>query len=110
MKASIVAINWGDKLQGKTTLERWEIIKDIIKEEIDRCVPKKARRIGTKPIWMHRNILQLIRKNRRMWKAYTKLGDPFHAEQVGGEIMIATKPTRMSRSRFRRVSRRPRGS
>ena len=40
MKASIMAINWEEKLEGMSGLERWETVKEIIKEETDRCVPK----------------------------------------------------------------------
>ena len=84
MKASIMTINWEEKLKGKTGLERWEVVKDIIKEETDRCVPKKARRIGTKPIWMNRNILRLIRKKRRLWRAYTRPGGPLPGKEGAG--------------------------
>ena len=31
----------------------------------------KLRRVGSKPAWMNKNILRLIRKKRRMWRFYT---------------------------------------
>ena len=31
----------------------------------------KLRRVGSKPSWMNKNILRLIRKKRRMWRFYT---------------------------------------
>ena len=76
MKAAIMAINWEEKLAGKNGLEKWEIVKQVINDETDRCVPKKMRRVGTKPLWMNKNILRLIRKKRRLWKAYTRPEGP----------------------------------
>ena len=64
MKLSIAAINWTKKFDGKSGLERWEIIKSVIEEETDKCVPKKMRRVGSRPLWMNRNILQLIREKK----------------------------------------------
>ena len=84
MKVSIMAINWEEKLQGKSALEQWETVKGIIQEETERCVPKKVRRVGTKPIWMNRNILKLIRKKRRLWRAYTRPGGPPPGRAGGG--------------------------
>ena len=64
LKKSLSEINWEEKLDGKTGIESWDIFKSILKEETDRCVPKKKRRTSSKPVWMNRNVLRLIRKKR----------------------------------------------
>ena len=103
MNAAITAIDWDRELDGKTGLERWDIVKRVIQEQTDLCVPKKMRRVGTKPLWMSKNILRLIRKKRRLWKAYSQPGGPLPGG--GGEVGIstATEPTRKFRKRYKQV-------
>ena len=43
----------------------------VIQRETERCIPKKMRRKGSKPIWMNKTILRLIRKKKRLWRAYS---------------------------------------
>ena len=47
-------------------------------EEVDRitkeCVPTKRRRASNKPLWMSGNIMRMLRRKRRLWRAYTKEG------------------------------------
>ena len=74
LKEALSNIDWDNKFEGKTGVGSWDIFKEILKEETDRCVPKKKRRINSKPIWMNPNILRLIRKKRRLWKWYTREG------------------------------------
>ena len=76
MREAIGAVDWEDKLNGKTGLEKWELVKQVIREETDKCVPKRMRRVGNKPLWMNQNILRLIRKKKRLWRAYTRPGGP----------------------------------
>ena len=51
-------------------------MKKVIQEETGRCVPLKKRRTSSRPIWMNKNILRIIRKKRRLWKAYTREDGP----------------------------------
>ena len=81
---AIEALDWEAELEGKSGIEKWEVVKRVIQEETDRCVPKKMRRVGSKPLWMNRNVLRLIRKKRRMWKAYSKPGGPLPEGGRGG--------------------------
>ena len=37
---------------------------------VEDCVPKKRRRQGSKPVWMSKKMMRMIRKKRRMWKAF----------------------------------------
>ena len=69
-----MSVNWEDKLRGKKGLEQWDLVREVIKEATKNCVPMKMRKVGTKPIWMARNIIRLIRKKRRLWQAYTRPG------------------------------------
>ena len=47
LKKSLSEINWEEKFNEKTGIESWDIFKSILKEETDRCVPKKKRRTSS---------------------------------------------------------------
>ncbi|MFO0007415.1 MAG: hypothetical protein ACK559_40500, partial [bacterium] len=49
--------------------EGWNFIKSTLEETISRNVPTSKGRIKFKHPWMTREILQLIRKKRRRWRA-----------------------------------------
>ena len=57
----------------KSGPEQWQL--DKLNQVIESNVPKKVRRKGSKPLWMKRNVLRLIRKKRRLWKHYTSSKD-----------------------------------
>ena len=42
-----------------------------MEEEVNKCVPLKKRRKGTRPWWMTWKVMRLIRKKRRLWRFYT---------------------------------------
>ena len=70
MNRRMEAINWEDELEGKTGLESMETFYEKINKVVEDCVPKKRRRQGSKPIWMNRKMMRMIRKKRRMWRAF----------------------------------------
>ena len=68
---NLSAIDWVKELEGKDTIASWDFLKNAIDKETEKCVPKKRRRTGCKPLWMTRNVMRLIRKKRRAWRWYT---------------------------------------
>lgn len=70
MNRRMEAINWEEELQGKTGLESMETFYEKINNVVEDCVPKKRRRQGSKPVWMSKKMMRMIRKKRRMWKAF----------------------------------------
>ena len=74
MEKALGEINWEEKLEGKKGVECWDIFKNVLNEDTERCIPKKKRRVGTKLVWMNKNTLRLIQKKRRLWKWYTREG------------------------------------
>ena len=57
--------------EGLGAVAEWDRFKEILDEEVNKCVPMKRRRKGTKPWWMTRKVMRLIRKKRRLWRFYT---------------------------------------
>ena len=68
-------IIWDSLLKDKSGPEQWVIFKEKLEEVIDGNVPKKIRRKSSRPLWMKRNLLRMIRKKRRLWKLYTTTKD-----------------------------------
>ena len=44
---------------------------EVLDREVQRFVPKKERKKGSKPLWMNKNIMRMIRKKRRLWRSYS---------------------------------------
>lgn len=96
LKEALVNIDWEAKFEAKSGVDSWAIFRDILKEETDRCVPKMKRRSNTKPVWMNKNILRLIRKKKRLWRWYTTEGgrdfESFQAyKKVQSEVQKSVK-------------------
>ena len=70
MKVSVGAIDWDVELEGLGGVEAWDTFKEIISRETEKCVPLMKRRQGSKPLWMTKNVMRIIRKKRRIWKGY----------------------------------------
>ena len=75
LAAALAEINWESKLVGKTRVESWEYFKAEVDDATEKCVPKKLRRIGSRPLWMTKNVMRLVRKKRRIWRWYTTSKD-----------------------------------
>ena len=46
----------------------YQVVDRVTRE----CVPTKMRRAGTRPLWMTQNIMRMIRRKRRLWRAYSR--------------------------------------
>ena len=64
-------IDWEKEFNDRSGQDCMDIFYQVIQKETDRCIPKKRRRKGNKPLWMNRNIIRLLRKKRRLWKVYS---------------------------------------
>ena len=71
LAANLAEVDWASELGQMTGLSGWEVLKERINAETDRCVPRKKRRTSNKPLWMNKNVMRLIRKKRRAWRWYT---------------------------------------
>ena len=71
IRSDIEAINWEDEFSDKSGQECLDIFYEVINRETEKNIPKKLRRKSSRPIWMTKNIMRLLRKKRRLWKNYT---------------------------------------
>lgn len=78
LREELGSVDWVEELQGLDTDQSWDKFKERLAKAQDNAVPKKRRRINSKPIWMTKNTIRVIRKKRRLWKVYRETKD--HAE------------------------------
>ena len=71
LRERLSRVNWGEEGQDLGAEAEWERFKEILDREVVMCVLVKRRRKGSKPWWMTRKVMRMIRKKRRMWKFYT---------------------------------------
>ena len=70
MRELLTGVDWESRFRGFNAEESWKKFKDKVSSSVDACIPKKKRRNGSKPLWMQRNVMRVIRKKRRLWKHY----------------------------------------
>ena len=75
--SNLAQLDWESVMQSMSGVDRWEFVKKTIADETEACVPKKVRRVSSRPLWMTKNVMRLIRKKKRLWKWYSKSHD-FH--------------------------------
>ena len=74
-REELSSVDWVNSLADLNAVQSWEKFKEFVKQAEERCVPMKRRRVGSKPLWMNRNVLRTIRKKRRLWKTYQNTKD-----------------------------------
>ena len=102
LRSILGGVDWNSEFDGLSTDEMWLKFKDSLSQAQDECVPKKARRTGSKPIWMNRSILRVIRKKRRLWRVYSKTSD-YQAYVKYKEVeQTVRKAVRRAKKKFER--------
>ena len=74
LREFLAEVNWEEELSGNT-IHCWDKFKEKLQMAQDAAVPKKKRRVGSKPVWVTQNVMRKIRKKRRLWKTYTESKD-----------------------------------
>ena len=75
IKLKLEYVDWHTELQNKDTLDTWKLIQEKIFSIVDSSIPKKARQINNRPLWMNKTIMKTIRKKRRLWKWFYNARD-----------------------------------
>jgi hypothetical protein len=74
MRNKLGEVVWGEEfgqLGGEQCMDKFYEVLDRVTSE---CVPTKLRRTGSRPLWMNSNIMRMLRRKRRLWRAYTGEG------------------------------------
>lgn len=70
LREKLNVIDWRSYFGESNTEECWQKFKSKVSDAVDECIPKKLRRNNSKPLWMQRNVLRILRKKKRLWKRY----------------------------------------
>ena len=71
MREKLGEVDWEvefGQMGGKECMDKFYQVVDKITKE---CVPTKWRRAGSRPLWMTQNIMRMLRRKRRLWRAYS---------------------------------------
>ena len=71
LKAALQDVDWDAELESMTGTESMDKFYMVLDREVNKFVQKKLRRKSSKPLWMNKKILRMIRKKRRHWRSYT---------------------------------------
>jgi hypothetical protein len=69
MNIDLMEIPWRETLATETVEAAWSRFREVLSETIEKKVPKSGVRTRIRNPWMTREILQLVRKKHRKWKA-----------------------------------------
>ena len=113
MKLCISSIAWSDRFQSLDTFQSWNLFKEILSNAIAECIPLKARRSSTKPMWMNRNIMRVIRKKRRLWRHFKTTGahteyQAYLAVQKSVAKIIRAAKKKLERNLAKNMKKNPR--
>jgi hypothetical protein len=74
MKEKLWEVDWEEEfreLGGVGCMDKfYEVLGRVTRE----CVPTKLRRSSNRPLWMTDNVMRMLRKKRRLWRAYSGEG------------------------------------
>ena len=66
------ANDWEQRFSNQDACTAWETFKLFVQEVEEECVPKKRRRVASRPLWMQQNVIRTIREKRRLWRTYKR--------------------------------------
>jgi hypothetical protein len=69
LRKMIGDVDWTDAFKSRSVEDSWALFKNESSGFVADCISLKARRSGSKPPWMNRDVLRLVRQKRRLWKS-----------------------------------------
>ena len=72
MKQKLGEVEWEEEFGDLGGVECMAKFYETVDRVTRECVPTKLRRTGSKPLWMTGNIMRMLRRKRRLWRAYTE--------------------------------------
>ncbi len=68
MQQSLRQKDWNNELAACNTEQAWTAFKERIHKLVDKHMPTRPRRTPNKPVWMNREVVHAVRRERKMWK------------------------------------------
>ena len=74
MRDKLGEVEWGEEFGQLDGVHCMEKFYEVLDRVTSQCVPTKLRRTSTRPLWMNQNIMRMLRRKRRLWRAYSGEG------------------------------------
>ena len=74
MREKLGMVVWEEEFGQLSGAECMGKFYEVLDRVTGECVPTKLRRAGSKPLWMNPNIMRMLRRKRRLWRAYSRDG------------------------------------
>jgi hypothetical protein len=121
MNCELGCIDWCDRLSSDSVEDNWATFTTILSQVMDKHIPKcrSGRNDRERPLWMNKEVADVIRKKRRVWSKYWKsrsrkdynsykllrnrCTETVRAAKKDYERMIATESKKNSKSFWRYV-------
>ena len=71
MRTKLEQVDWEEEFREMGGVECMDKFYSVVEQVTKDCVPMKLRRGSNKPLWMTGNIMRLLRRKRRLWRAYS---------------------------------------
>ncbi len=69
MRQALAATDWSQELHAKSAEEMWTTFRARVGDLVSKNVPVRVMHKRQRPIWMTNEILQAVKKKKRLWKA-----------------------------------------
>ena len=67
---SIKGISWENEFKKLTVDQSWDHLKDFLSSLSEKHIPSKNIKLKTRPIWMNKNAIRIVRKKAKLWRKY----------------------------------------
>ena len=102
MRKSMADTNWSRELNGRDVNDMWVIIRDRIKELMERYVPMKTRKEMMQPPWMDHEVKKAIEKKKEAWKKWKESGSRRSKEEYKKKVTETKKKIRNKKNALER--------
>ena len=94
MRDNLREVEWEDEFSQLGGVQCMEKFYEVLDRVTRQCVPTKLRRTSSRPLWMNQNIMRMLRRKRRLWRAYS--GEGYYRQDYQ-DYLASRKSRRSSR-------------
>ena len=100
LRLYLSSVNWETELGERSTNEAWEFFKDRIASGTDTFIPKVPRRKNSRPQWMTKNVMRLIRLKKRHYNMFMQTRLQEHKDRFRETQTKCKREVRKAKRKF----------
>ena len=94
--------NWRDIIDADVN-SSWDNFKNIYSKVVQQCTPTYHPKKKSNPAWMNRELLQLVRQKRKLWKKYSNARSPENWDELKKASQSLKKRIRKTKLSFEKM-------